>query len=325
MPLPEPALDNRRFDQLVSEARAQIPRKAPLWTDHNASDPGITLVELFAWLSEQNIYRFDRLSDEAIRAFVRLVGIEPAAPGVASTVVTIAGDNAALDLPARVQLATSQGPLFETTQPLYATPAKLTRVLSGNINLLDATPANHARSGFAAFGQRPRPGHALCLGFDRRLGAPGARISLHAWTSQWETDASTRDRLIAEQAALSSHGAPSIDWRLHYGVSALWEYFAAGNTWLPLRDVDDETRALTLSGLVLFSAPAQHQAGGPGPEFFVRLRIVRGRFECPPQLVHVAINAVRCEHALSRNERRIGRSRGHAGAVFALGEMPVVA
>lgn len=325
MPLPEPALDNRRFDQLVSEARAQIPRKAPLWTDHNASDPGITLVELFAWLSEQNIYRFDRLSDEAIRAFVRLVGIEPAAPGVASTVVTIANDNAALDLPARVQLATSQGPLFETTQPLHATPARLTRVLSGNTSLLDATAANNAHSGFAALGRQPRPGHALYLGFDRPLGVPGARISLHVWTAQWEADSSTRDRLIAEQAGLSSHCVPPIDWRRHYRVNAVWEYLASDNTWLPLRDVIDETRALTLSGFVHFSAPALHQAGGPGPQFFIRLRIVRGRFECPPQLVHVASNAVCCEHALSRTERRIGRSLGHAGAVFTLGEMPVVA
>ena len=73
MPLPKPALDNRVYDQLVAEGRAQIPRLAPRWTDHNASDPGITLLELTAWLGEQNIYRFDRPSDEVLRGFARLV------------------------------------------------------------------------------------------------------------------------------------------------------------------------------------------------------------------------------------------------------------
>src|SRR5712671_5244160 len=95
MPLPKPSLDNRRFDQLVGEGRALIPRLAPRWTDQNASDPGITLLELGAWLAEQNIYRFDRVSDEALRAFVRLIGIEPAMPATARTVVSIGNGNAA--------------------------------------------------------------------------------------------------------------------------------------------------------------------------------------------------------------------------------------
>ena len=50
MPLPKPTLDSRCFDQLVSECRALLSRVAPGWTDHNASDPGITLLELGAWL-----------------------------------------------------------------------------------------------------------------------------------------------------------------------------------------------------------------------------------------------------------------------------------
>src|SRR3954466_6230292 len=111
MPLPKPTLDNRRFDQLVAESVGVLGRGAPEWTDHNVSDPGITLLELGAWLAEQNIYRFDRLSEEALRAFVRLVGIEPAMPGVAHTVVAITNPNASgIALPARVQLADQSGP-----------------------------------------------------------------------------------------------------------------------------------------------------------------------------------------------------------------------
>lgn len=52
MPLRAPNLDDRRYADIVAEARSLIPRYAPEWTDHNETDPGITLVQLFAWMVE---------------------------------------------------------------------------------------------------------------------------------------------------------------------------------------------------------------------------------------------------------------------------------
>jgi hypothetical protein len=333
MPLPKPTLDNRRFDQLVGEGRALIPRLAPLWSDFNASDPGITLLELGAWLAEQNIYRFDRVSDEALRAFVRLVGIEPAMPGVAGTVVTLVNANAmVVALPERMQLAQGQTARFETTEALNASPAQLVSVMAGGSAWVDDTAANQASSGFDAFGPRPRTDHALYLGFDRALDVPAAitpvTLSLYIWTDHWQADAATRAALQAEYAALSTPApSPSCmppDWRRHYRVTTVWEYFAGSGGWQALHDVSDETRALTLSGFVRFTAPVGHAAAAGAP-FLIRCRIVRGRFECTPRLIHVGWNAVDAEHALSVDEQSIGRARGHAQAVFALDPAPVVA
>jgi hypothetical protein len=72
MPLPVPNLDDRRWSDLVSEARAMIPVHAPEWTNHNPADPGITLVELFAWVSELLLYRLNQVSDEDLEVFLRL-------------------------------------------------------------------------------------------------------------------------------------------------------------------------------------------------------------------------------------------------------------
>ncbi len=68
-----PSLDDRTYSDLVAEARARIPAITPDWTDHNPSDPGITLLELFAWLSEALIYQADQLPDERYDAFLRLL------------------------------------------------------------------------------------------------------------------------------------------------------------------------------------------------------------------------------------------------------------
>lgn len=73
MPLPLPDLDTRRFDDLVAEMRAMIPQLAPEWTNHNASDPGIALMELVAWVVEANLYRANRIPARSVVNFVSLL------------------------------------------------------------------------------------------------------------------------------------------------------------------------------------------------------------------------------------------------------------
>jgi hypothetical protein len=73
MPITLPNLDDRRYADLVEEARSLIPTYAPAWTDHNESDPGVTLLELFAYLSEMLIYRLNRVTDANRYAFLKLL------------------------------------------------------------------------------------------------------------------------------------------------------------------------------------------------------------------------------------------------------------
>jgi len=73
MPLQLPLLDDRSYADLVAEARRLIPVVDPEWTNHNPSDPGITLVELFAWLTEMLIYRVDRVTADNQRKFLQLL------------------------------------------------------------------------------------------------------------------------------------------------------------------------------------------------------------------------------------------------------------
>jgi hypothetical protein len=75
MTLPIPNLDDRGFDQLAAEARALIVRNLPAWTDHNPSDPGITLQELFAFLIEIAIYQLNRVPERSLRSFADLVSV----------------------------------------------------------------------------------------------------------------------------------------------------------------------------------------------------------------------------------------------------------
>src|SRR3954453_15636071 len=83
MPLQLPQLDDRTFDQLVAEVKARIPVHTPEWTNFNDSDPGMTLVQLFAFMTENLLYRSNRIPEANRLKFLTLLGIglQPPAPG----------------------------------------------------------------------------------------------------------------------------------------------------------------------------------------------------------------------------------------------------
>lgn len=76
MGLKVPKLDSVTFAQLVEEAIKRIPQYAPDWTDHNLHDPGITLIELFAWFAEMQSFYLDQVTENHYRKFLELLGIE---------------------------------------------------------------------------------------------------------------------------------------------------------------------------------------------------------------------------------------------------------
>ncbi len=125
MTIQVPVLDDRSFDQLVSEAQARIPVHTPEWTNLNLSDPGITLIDLVAFLTENLLYRSNRIPEANRLKFLSMLGIslEPPSPGVG--LVTISNDKAPVSQPeslaAGTQVQAGQVP-FQTKTPLDVLP-----------------------------------------------------------------------------------------------------------------------------------------------------------------------------------------------------------
>ena len=68
-----PNLDDRTFDDLLSEGLSRLPTVAPEWTNHNPSDPGITLIELLAYFTEILVYRLGRVTPASKLQFLKLL------------------------------------------------------------------------------------------------------------------------------------------------------------------------------------------------------------------------------------------------------------
>src|SRR5436305_9684053 len=93
MPIRPPALDDRNFDDLVAEALARIPAHTPEWTSPRMGDPGRTLIELFAWLTDTLLYRANLIPERQRLAFLRLLGVKMRPATAARGLVSVLFDD----------------------------------------------------------------------------------------------------------------------------------------------------------------------------------------------------------------------------------------
>ena len=92
MAIPAPTIDDRVYREILDEALARIAVHNPEWTNFNESDPGVTLLQLFAFMAESIHYRANLIPERNRRKFLRLLGV-PLNPAAAATgVVTFLND-----------------------------------------------------------------------------------------------------------------------------------------------------------------------------------------------------------------------------------------
>jgi predicted phage baseplate assembly protein len=334
MPLQDIQLDDRRFDQLVQEAKRRIPRYTPEWTDHHESDPGITLLELFAWLTEMMLYRLNRVPKKNYIKFLELIGIElnPPTPAHVELTFTLASSNQPMNqlIPGgtKVSLAdqTDGGPVvFETDDNLNATNAELKAIQGfdgGQFELLTELNSVEGKF-FFPFGKYPQKGSSLFLGFAKPFPGGRHRLMIHVYTKD----------LMEE-----GQGVGAADLEPPPPVVAAWEYWAGEQLkWQPLRLLKDDTRAFTRSGFVQFEMPTAPRfvAAKVGlvnreqdqPLNWVRYRIqdVLGRgYEMAPRLEEVLTNTITATNALTEEDEVVGASTGQPNQEFRLAHAPVL-
>src|ERR1051325_8977502 len=172
--MPAPELDDRRFQSLVDDAKRLVQQRCPEWSDHNVSDPGVTLIETFAYMVDQLLYRLNRVPDRNYVKFLELIGVKLFAPSAASTDVTFwlaATQASPVIVPAGVEVATPRGTLdipaivFTVTNQLDIVPCEATYICS--------TPAGGtmrnqtdsiALAPFTCFSPEPGPDDVLLIG-----------------------------------------------------------------------------------------------------------------------------------------------------------------
>jgi predicted phage baseplate assembly protein len=268
--LPEIELDDRRFQDLVSEARLRINRSCPEWTEHNVSDPGITLIELFAWMTEMTIYRLNRVPDKLHVTLLELLGIQLDGPSAAASdvrfrlvepptePVTISGGETEVATP---RTTNEESIVFQVDDDFTIPPARpAAYVLQRGGQIKDVGIADgQARPQGAdqmPFGNPPAVGDALYIGFDEPLSrlmmqvdvdaspARGAGVNPEDPPLRWEVsqgDNAWEEAIVLEDLTGGfNYGAGAVDLQLP-NRSAVQPLGGHRLHWLRCR-IDDKTR-----------------------------------------------------------------------------------
>ncbi|WP_371791322.1 putative baseplate assembly protein [Streptomyces sp. NBC_01471] len=174
MALPSPHLDDRRFQQFVDDAKRYIQQRAPEWTDHNVSDPGVTLVETVAHMADQIVYRLNRVPEKNHLAFLDLIGITLFPPSAARTDVTF-WLSAPLDEPVRLPVGTEiatarteseEAVVFATERELTVFSCELAYLVVQRNGETAADRTSELAEGkdLLCFSESPQPGDCLMFG-----------------------------------------------------------------------------------------------------------------------------------------------------------------
>ncbi|AIR98921.1 putative baseplate assembly protein [Streptomyces glaucescens] len=319
MALPSPNLDDRRFQQLVDEAKRYVQQRAPEWTDHNVSDPGVTLIETFAYLVDQLLYRLNRVPDKNYTAFLDLLGIRLFPPAAAVAEVDFwlsAPQPDTVALPAGTEVTTARGGetddavVFTTTAELHILPSELTRLVTAHRSgeQTDRTGALAEGRDIPCFQATPEPGDALLFGLPTAV--PGCIVAVRL------------DSRV-EGVGVDPRQPPLV-----------WEAWDGGG-WRICETGPDTTGGLNRPGEVIVYVPAGHTASviGGTRAGWLRCRVTAAEPGQPfysesPTVREAAVFTVggtmSVEHAETVTDVPLGTSEGVAGQTFRLGRPPVL-
>lgn len=319
MPLPAPNLDDRRFQDLVDDAKRLVQRRCPEWTDHNVSDPGVTLIETFAFMVDQLLYRLNRVPERHYLKFLDLLGVKPFAPTAATGEVTFwlsAARDAPVIVPAGTHVATvrmeTEDPVtFETVEELAIVPCKLDRVMTAPADgdPTDRTGELGGADYFPCFSDPPRPGDVTLFGLTEAV--PGCAVLLRM---DW---------------VVAGRGVDPTDPPL------VWEAWTEGG-WQPCEVERDGTGALNRAGELVLHVPAGHVASviGRRRAGWLRCRLVepaegQAFYHAPPRLRAAEAatlgGTVPVVHAELVVKEMLGLSEGVPGQRFTVQRPPIVA
>ena len=124
MSLPEPAIDDRDYEEILDEALSRIPAHNPDWTNFNESDPGVTMLQVVSFVVESMLYRANRVPERNRVKFLKLLGVERRPATVAEGLVQFSrprGPAEAETVPSETEVRAGQVP-FRTTNAVEVLP-----------------------------------------------------------------------------------------------------------------------------------------------------------------------------------------------------------
>jgi predicted phage baseplate assembly protein len=318
MALPAPHLDDRRFQQFVDDAKRYIQQRCPEWSDHNVSDPGVTLIEAVAHMADQLVYRLNRVPEKNQLAFLDLLGVTLFPPSAARASVTFwlsAPQTEPVLLPRGTEVATGrteteEAVVFATEDDLTIVPCSLSHVLRQPTGSAPEDCSQDVLGGtdVSVFSPSPLPGDVLLFGLSAALPNCTAAVRMES---------------RVDGVGVDPRQPPLV-----------WEAWTADG-WTECEVAEDTTGGLNRPGEVVLHMPAAHAVSRMGrlDAGWLRCRVVEAAPGQPFYSVSPTVRSAsaftiggttRVSHAETVRDESLGDSEGVPGQRLMLANAPVV-
>ncbi|WP_331445184.1 putative baseplate assembly protein [Streptomyces xanthochromogenes] len=318
MALPAPHLDDRRFQQFVDDAKRYVQQRCPEWSDHNVSDPGVTLIEAVAHMADQLVYRLNRVPEKNQLAFLDLLGVTLFPPSAAKASVTFwlsAPQSEPIVLPRGTEVTTGrteteEAVVFATDDDLTIVPCQLDQVLRQPAGSAPENCSQDVLGGndVSVFSSGPLPGDVLLFGLSAALPNCTAALRLES---------------RVDGVGVDPRQPPLV-----------WEAWTADG-WAECEVAEDSTGGLNRPGEVILHMPPAHTVSRMGglDAGWLRCRVVEAAPGQPFYSVSPTVRGAsaftiggttRVSHAESVRDESLGDSEGVPGQRLMLAHAPVV-
>lgn len=316
----------KTWEESLEQLKAMIPGLYPQWTDYNLHDPGITLLELAAWLGQIQMYQLRRIGREHRRGFIKLLGIRPVKPKPGTAYVTVDAGSALL-VPAETRFYADHIP-FETREAQMVAEGIFKCFVTLKGNERQVLEGDWLREGKGVsvepFGQEPGIGNILEIHLTQPL-EPGVNHRLYLEFSRFDG----RRQIPVDEQAYDGHGYyPLADIRMEYLSRDGWRETAGPVGWtreesagrqvqnpsLPL----DETYGFVQDGSIVFSLDADMKAEDP----CMRFCLDRADYIAAPCITRVSLAMVKVwqQETVKAEELPVFTGTGFPDQRYELGE-----
>jgi hypothetical protein len=318
MSLPIPNLDDKRFEQIVEDVKKLIPIYAPEWTDHNLHDPGIALIELFAWLTEMQVYSLNRIGEKHHLKYLKMLGIPPQPATPATVDVTFKGNHTLNkehfdlnkgDKVIAEDVYAEENVVFELEENIKIFNINLKKIkVYSNYQEKDVTDFNEPNKNFFyPFGERPKAQDYFLLGFDS-LTPPDEDLTISFYL--YERDLPPLGRHDGEELVydyndgdkdsayipikngfeeLPLFPSAKVKWRLYCKTDAVTK-------WEDISPYKDETIFFSKTGRVSFKIPQdvkpelKKMSEGDKELYWLKCEVLDGGWEIQPRIERILLN-----------------------------------
>ena len=278
--LPDIHLDRTSFDEMVERAKNLIVSFYPEWTDFNYHDPGITLIELFAWRKEIQQYEMDHIGEGHKQKYLQLLGVRLRHGTAAQCFVT--ADISFPHLILEGCKLEGAGVTFETKEKQMLPGVSITCCfgwLEDRVSFLDGERLALGQPfQFYPFGSEAKEGTCLYIGLSHQLPV-GEAVAL---TVQVDRQGGfLRNPPHKDSIPLA---------KLHFSY---WD----GTQYQPVEMIREETFGFLFDGQIVFQVNSQLQERRVGEEsgYFLRVLLKESGYEAAPSISFMDMNTLRVQ------------------------------